>query len=140
MVKKVIRFIVLIIGLSLVAYSGYHLFKIYSDYNTSDKTYEKLQDEYAVDDSKKNDDSTKGSEAQSPWYDDIDIDFAGLRSENPDVVGWRISATLSCIRGITAITSERPLRESMPLQAPSSLRVQTRLISATVIQSFMDTI
>ena len=33
MVKKVIRFIVLIIGLSLVAYSGYHLFKIYSDYN-----------------------------------------------------------------------------------------------------------
>ena len=85
MVKKVIRFIVLIIGLSLVAYSGYHLFKIYSDYNTSDKTYEKLQDEYAVDDSKKNDDS---SEAQSPWYDDIDIDFAGLRSENPDVVGW----------------------------------------------------
>ena len=30
MVKKVIRFIVLIIGLSLVAYSGYHLFKIYS--------------------------------------------------------------------------------------------------------------
>lgn len=53
MVKKVIRFIVLIIGLSLVAYSGYHLFKIYSDYNTSDKTYEKLQDEYAVDDSKK---------------------------------------------------------------------------------------
>lgn len=145
MVKKVIRFIVLIIGLSLVAYSGYHLFKIYSDYNTSDKTYEKLQDEYAVDDSKKDDDSTKGSEAQSPWYDDIDIDFAGLRSENPDVVGWiylrmRISATLSCIRGITAITSERPLRESMPLQAPSSLRVQTRLISATVIQSFMDTI
>lgn len=142
MVKKVIRFIVLIIGLSLVAYSGYHLFKIYSDYNTSDKTYEKLQDEYAVDDSKKNDDS---SEAQLPWYDDIDIDFAGLRSENPDVVGWiylrmRISATLSCIRGITAITSERLLRESMPLQAPSSLRVQTRLISATVIQSFMDTI
>ena len=106
MVKKVIRFIVLIIGLSLVAYSGYHLFKIYSDYNTSDKTYEKLQDEYAVDDSKKDDDSTKGSEAQSPWYDDI----------------------------------ERPLRESMPLQAPSSLRVQTRLISATAIQSFMDTI
>ena len=63
MVKKVIRFIVLIIGLSLVAYSGYHLFKIYSDYNTSDKTYEKLQDKYAVDDSKKDDDSTKGSEA-----------------------------------------------------------------------------
>ena len=27
----------------------------------------------------------------------------------------------------------------MPLQVPSSLRVQTRLISATVIQSFMDT-
>ena len=47
MVKKVIRFIVLIIGLSLVAYSGYHLFKIYSDYNTSDKTYEKLQDDKA---------------------------------------------------------------------------------------------
>lgn len=142
MVKKVIRFIVLIIGLSLVAYSGYHLFKIYSDYNTSDKTYEKLQDEYAVDDSKKNDDS---SEAQSPWYDDIDIDFAGLRSENPDVVGWiyfeneDISYPVM-YSGITAITSERPLRESMPLQAPSSLRVQTRLISATVIQSFMDTI
>lgn len=142
MVKKVIRFIVLIIGLSLVAYSGYHLFKIYSDYNTSDKTYEKLQDEYAVDDSKKNDDS---SEAQLPWYDDIDIDFAGLRSENPDVVGWiyfeneDISYPVM-YSGITAITSERPLRESMPLQVPSSLRVQTRLISATVIQSFMDTI
>ena len=132
MVKKVIRFIVLIIGLSLVAYSGYHLFKIYSDYNTSDKTYEKLQDEYAVDDSKKDDDSTKGSEAQSPWYDDIDIDFAGLRSENPDVVGW--------IYFENEDISYPVLRESMPLQAPSSLRVQTRLISATAIQSFMDTI
>ena len=131
MVKKVIRFIVLIIGLSLVAYSGYHLFKIYSDYNTSDKTYEKLQDEYAVDDSKKDDDSTKGSEAQSPWYDDIDIDFAGLRSENPDVVGWIYFENEDI---------SYPVRESMPLQAPSSLRVQTRLISATAIQSFMDTI
>ena len=104
-----------------------------------------FQDEYALDDSKKDDDSTKGSEAQSPWYDDIDIDFAGLRSENPDVVGLiyfeneDISYPVMYL-GITAITSERPLRESMPLQAPSSLRVQTRLISATVIQSFMDTI
>ena len=87
MVKKVIRFIVLIIGLSLVAYSGYHLFKIYSDYNTSDKTYEKLQDEYAVDDSKKSDDN-ESEAADTPWYDDIDIDFSGLKSENPDVVGW----------------------------------------------------
>ena len=52
----------------------------------------------------------------------------------------RISATLSCIQGTTAITLERPLRESMPLQAPSSLRAQTRLISATAIQSFTDTI
>ena len=72
MVKKVIRFIVLIIGLSLVAYSGYHLFKIYSDYNTSDKTYEKLQDEYALDDSKKDDDSRSeerrvGKECRSRW-------------------------------------------------------------------------
>lgn len=104
MVKKVIRFIVLIIGLSLVAYSGYHLFKIYSDYNTSDKTYEKLQDEYAVDDSKKDDDSTKGSEAQSPWYDDIDIDFAGLRSENlmwlaGFILRMRISATCHVFGG-----------------------------------------
>ena len=87
MVKKVIRFIVLIIGLSLVAYSGYHLFKIFWDYRTSDKTYEKLQDEYTVDDSKKSDDNDSEA-ADTPWYDDIDIDFAGLRSENPDVVGW----------------------------------------------------
>lgn len=87
MVKKVIRFIVLIIGLSLVAYSGYHLFKIFWDYRTSDKTYEKLQDAYAVDDSKKSDDNDSEA-ADTPWYDDIDIDFAGLRSENPDVVGW----------------------------------------------------
>ena len=56
------------------------------------------------------------------------------------ILRMRISATLSCNRGITAITLERPLRESMPLQAPSSLRVQTRLILATAIQSFMDTI
>ena len=49
MVKKVIRFIVLIIGLSLVAYSGYHLFKIYSDYNTSDKTYEDVYKRQAAD-------------------------------------------------------------------------------------------
>ena len=72
MVKKVIRFIVLIIGLSLVAYSGYHLFKIFWDYRTSDKTYEKLQDEYAVDDSKKSDDNDSEA-ADTPWYDDIDI-------------------------------------------------------------------
>ena len=143
MVKKVIRFIVLIIGLSLVAYSGYHLFKIFWDYRTSDKTYEKLQDAYTVDDSKKSDDNDSEA-ADTPWYDDIDIDFAGLRSENPDVVGWIYFENEDISYPVMYSGDNsyylRPLIESMPPQAPSFLKAQTRLILVTVIPSFTDTI
>ncbi len=83
MVKKVVRCILLIVGLVLVVYSGINLYKIFSDYKSSDDLYDKLEHEYIAE--RKN---TENNTQEKQWYDDISVDFASLKQQNPDVVGW----------------------------------------------------
>ena len=83
MVKKVVRWILLIVGLVLVVYSGINLYKIFSDYKSSDDLYDKLEHEYIAE--RKN---TENNAQEKQWYDDISVDFASLKQQNPDVVGW----------------------------------------------------
>ena len=83
MVKKVVRWILLIVGLVLVVYSGINLYKIFSDYKSSDDLYDKLEHEYIAE--RKN---TENNTQEKQWYDDISVDFASLKQQNPDVVGW----------------------------------------------------
>lgn len=74
-------YILVTIGIILVVFSGYNLFKIFSDYKTSDDSYAKIQDEYV---SEAKDDTQK----EQNWYDEISVDFASLKSQNEDVIGW----------------------------------------------------
>ncbi len=80
-----ISYLLLIVGIVLVIFSGYNLFKIFMDYKTSDDTYDKLQKEYVSESSEKN---TESTESETPWYDDIMVDFASLKEQNDDVIGW----------------------------------------------------
>ena len=80
-----ISYLLLIVGIVLVIFSGYNLFKIFMDYKTSDDTYDKLQKEYVSESSEKN---TESTESETPWYDDITVDFASLKEQNDDVIGW----------------------------------------------------
>jgi len=84
--KLSISLLIGIIGIILVA-SGiiivsYYLWEIRS----AKKDDSALREEYTKAREIDNTDSEKAPKIQ--WYDDIDIDFKGLKETNPDVVGW----------------------------------------------------
>ncbi len=85
--RGIISYFLLIAGIVLVIFSGYNLLKIFMDYKTSDDTYEKLQKEY-VSTTSKDIENIADSEPETAWYDEISVDFASLKEQNEDVIGW----------------------------------------------------
>ncbi len=69
-----------IIGLALVVFSGYNLFMIFSDYKASDDLYEEIQEECVVE--------AEEIKPETPWYEQLTVDFTELKNKNKDVVGW----------------------------------------------------
>jgi sortase B len=71
--------IILIVGLVLIAVSGWNLYRIYKDYHKSNQLYEEIEEQYVV---------VPDSPQEVPWYEMAAVDLAGVQSENPDVIGW----------------------------------------------------
>ncbi len=86
--NKVTTIILLVIGVGLIAFSGYKLWGIFMDYHEAETEYSNLADKYA----KKPTPSAKKDEAdtqvQIPWEEMFSVDFEGLKSENEEVAGW----------------------------------------------------
>ncbi|MDO4647456.1 MAG: class B sortase [Eubacteriales bacterium] len=82
--------IVLIVALSILAYSGYQLFTILDNYRRTDQEYNHLNKDYT----KKKGTTTALTEDPDVWprFEDaevpLEIDWASLKAINPDVVGW----------------------------------------------------
>lgn len=90
---QVIRIIILIISIIVFIISAIGLFSQLNDYRKSDKLYEeaKKYTKVAEDNTGHNDDSTNKDKVEDKnidWKDMIDVDFAALKKENEDIVGW----------------------------------------------------
>lgn len=80
--RKVIYYILLIVFLGILGYSGFRLFGIFSGYYKGRSQYKKTSEQYMT--KKEN----TGNEEDEIETAPIEIDFDSLLKENPDVAGW----------------------------------------------------
>ena len=89
--------ILLLTSLAVFAFAAWKLFGIYAEYHQGAETYEELQD-YIHEPKEKDDSSTSGDTASEDETEGdgsgyLQVDFAGLKKVNPDVIAWiQISA------------------------------------------------
>ena len=82
--KRIIINVLIIILLGVMAFSGYRLYSIHSKYQKARSEYDRASNQYVKE---KDTESTEESEADATTPP-IDVDFAELAGENPDVAGW----------------------------------------------------
>ncbi|BAK47946.1 hypothetical protein CXIVA_19790 [Clostridium sp. SY8519] len=74
---RVIFWIVFLLALAVAVFSGWNLYKIYSNYHRSNTLYTKLNQDY-----------TRPKKSGPRWYDNIQVDVAALQKKNPDCRAW----------------------------------------------------
>lgn len=84
--------ILLLTSLAVFAFAAWKLFGIYAEYHQGAETYEELQD-YIHEPKEKDDSSTSGDTASEDETEGdgsgyLQVDFAGLKKVNPDVIAW----------------------------------------------------
>ena len=83
--------ILLLASLAVFAFAAWKLFGIYSEYHKGTETYEELQD-YVQEPKEKDEPSSEdGTSKESPEDTEniyLQVDFAGLKKVNPDVIAW----------------------------------------------------
>jgi sortase, srtB family len=85
-VREKIRMILCCIFLAIAIYAAYNIIKIQSEYKKSVDAYKKL-DNYTIEQTTS---ETSGESEEEPVKEKPypDVDFAGLKSVNSDVIGW----------------------------------------------------
>lgn len=81
--RRMISNILIVVLVSIMAYSGYQLWSIHSEYKKGTDTYDESAASY-VSDKTAADTPSDASGPQCP----IDVNFQELQAVNPDVVGW----------------------------------------------------
>ena len=77
--------LVLIVAIAVFCYAAFNLFHIYTEYKKGTDEYNHIE-QMAVTDRAPDAQEVAGPEAQPKAP--INVDFASLKSVNPDVVGW----------------------------------------------------
>lgn len=78
--KKLIINVLLIVFAGILAFSGYRLYSIYSEYRKGREQYKKTAEQFM----KEREEDGQEEIEKAP----IEIDFDSLRKQNPDVAGW----------------------------------------------------
>lgn len=90
--KNYVFLILLFASFAVFAFAAWKLFGIYTEYHQGTETYEELQDyvqkpEENADPSPSEDGiSEEGTQNDGEGY--LQVDFAGLKKVNPDVIAW----------------------------------------------------
>lgn len=83
--KRAIINILLVFFLGVLLYSGYRLYGTFSEYYKGRSQYKKTSDQYVKEKEKEEETGEEGEETEKA---PIEVDFASLLKENPDVAGW----------------------------------------------------
>lgn len=79
--KKTMRIIILILAIGIMAFSGYKLWNIYSEYAAGNKLYDDYANRFIIN-------TVEAGEVEEVEEAAFSIDFDALLAENQDVVGW----------------------------------------------------
>lgn len=82
--KNTIRFILLVIGLGLMTFSGVKLWDIYREYDDGDKLYHEYASKFIIDTVE----ASEVEDEQEKEQANFSINFDALLAENQDIVGW----------------------------------------------------
>ena len=90
--KDYASLILLFTSLAVFVFAAWKLFGIYAEYHQGTETYEELQD-YVQEPKEKDDPSTSRDNSSEDETADagngyLQVDFAGLKKVNPDVIAW----------------------------------------------------
>ncbi len=88
---KVLLFILAAVFTGVFLFSGYKLYSIMHDYKVSEQKYNSLSNQYVTNAPKTTPFAVNSNQPQAtetPKELDMNVDFAGLRSQNSDIVGW----------------------------------------------------
>ena len=84
--------ILLLASLAVFAFAAWKLFGIYTEYHQGTETYEELQDYVQKPEENVNpspsEDGTSEEGTQNDGEGYLQVDFAGLKKVNPDVIAW----------------------------------------------------
>ncbi len=101
--NKIIRITILMIAISLMSFSGYRLYDIYSEYKKGNDLYNNIAEEFVNISENTNtldekESETKKSNSEIPSISnqdneleegiDINVDFEALIESNEDIIGW----------------------------------------------------
>lgn len=75
----------LIAGAAMILVALMLLIPTLLDYKRSGDTYDDLKEAYVAAEEKTTEET---GDNEDWWYQDVDINLAGLKKENPDIVGW----------------------------------------------------
>lgn len=85
--QKLLSNIILVIAILVFIFSGYKLYKIYSEYHKGNKEYDKVMDE-VVTQTVAEEEETDGEEKKKEEKVVFSVDFQKLLKINSDVVAW----------------------------------------------------
>ena len=89
---KALLFILAAVFTGVFLFSGYKLYSIMHDYKVSEQKYNSLSDQYVTSAPKTTpfavNENQQPQATEAPKELDLEVDFAGLRSQNSDIVGW----------------------------------------------------
>lgn len=77
--RRAIYNILIVICILIILFAGYQLFTTLKDYRDAENVYKDTKQTYTKDEDISDD---------SAWYNMVHVDFNGLQSYNPDVIGW----------------------------------------------------
>ena len=84
--RRAISNILIVVFTAIIIFSGYRLWNIFHEYREGEKQYEQAASDYVHTRDPEN--TAVGKADIGPQECPISVDFDGLISENPDVVGW----------------------------------------------------
>lgn len=82
-----VRYGIMLVAAAVFVVAGYNLYSIFSEYARGEETYEKVEQEYTIDDDSDGPVAVTG-EVLNAGFEKTVVDFAKLQQANPDVKGW----------------------------------------------------
>ncbi|MCI8372116.1 MAG: class B sortase [Lachnospiraceae bacterium] len=83
-----IRYGIMLVSAIVFVVAGYQLYSIFHEYSKGEKAYEDVADNFTKKEESTGPAANSGAAAENGGFAKVNVDFASLQQQNPDVKGW----------------------------------------------------